>query len=191
MKYMKSILNCFLLLGIVLISCESDVDKVIFKGGTSPVLMTSSATDLVLAKSMENYSSLQFQWTNPEYEFSNGVNTQDVFYTLEIDTAGSNFSNPKMGGLAFTKDVAVSFTVRDLNNALASLELKDFVPHNFEFRVKASLANNTAPVYSNVVKIKITTYLDVVYPVPAALYVVGDATPSAWQSASQATIFRG
>jgi len=182
MKYMKTILNYSFLAGIFLLSCESDVDKVIFKGGTAPVLTTSSTSNLVLTKAMENYSSLQFQWTNPNYEFSNGVNTQDVYYTLQIDTTGSNFSNPKMGTLSFTKDLTTSFTVKELNTTLAALELKDFLQHNFEFRVKATLANNSAVVYSNVVQIKITTYLDVVYPVPAKLYIVGDATPSGWQN---------
>lgn len=180
MKYIKYILNYSFLAGAFLLSCESDVDKVFFRGGTDPVLTISSTSDLVLTKSMENFSSLQFQWTNPDYEFSNGVNTQDVYYTLQIDTTGSNFSNPKMGGLFFTKDLSYSFKVKDLNNALAALELKDFVPHNFEFRIKATLANNSVPMYSNVVQIKITTYLDVVFPVPANLYITGAATPAGW-----------
>jgi starch-binding outer membrane protein SusE/F len=180
MKYIKYMLRYSFLIGLFLLSCESDVDKVFFKGSTPPALTTSSSADLVLSKSMENYSSLQFQWTNPEFEFSNGVNTQDVYYTLQIDTTGSNFSNPKMGIISFTKDVATSFTVRELNNALAALELKDYVPHNFEFRIKATLANSSVPVLSNVVQIKITTYLDVVYPVPANLYITGAATPAGW-----------
>src|SRR5436190_17436107 len=126
MKYLKYMVRYSFLVGLFLTACETDVDKVFFKGSTAPLLTTSSSTDLVLTKAMENYSFLQFQWTNPEFEFSNGVNTQDVYYTLEIDTTGSNFTNEKMGTLSFVKDVAVSFTVKDLNNALALLELKDY-----------------------------------------------------------------
>jgi len=180
MKYIKPIINYLALSGILMMSCESDVDKVFFKGGNTPVLTVSSATSLVLIKSMEDYSSLQFQWTNPDYEFSNGVNTQDVYYTLEIDTVGSDFSNPKMGILTFTRDLSVSFTVRELNNAVAALELKDFEPHNYEFRIKATLASESVPLYSNAIAITITPYLDVVYPVPDNLYITGAATPGNW-----------
>ena len=179
MKTLKTLLT-FATLAFVFAACEEEQDKVTLLGGTAPSLTVSSSTDLVLEKSKENYSSLQFQWTNPEYAFSNGVNTQDVYYTLEVDTAGSNFSNPKIIGLNFTKEVAHSFTVKELNNTLSGLELKDFVPHDFEFRVRATLANDSEPLYSNVVKIKITTYLDVVFPVPANLYITGAATPKGW-----------
>lgn len=169
---------------LTLLSCEKDENRVTFKGGDAPVLTASSTADLVLSKAQENFSSLQFQWTNPNYKFSNGVNTQDVSYILQVDTTGSNFSNPKQVSLGFTNGISRSFTVKDLNTTLSGLELKDFVPHSFEFRVKATLSNSSVPVYSNVVKIKITTYLDVVYPVPANLYITGAATPANWQSGS-------
>jgi starch-binding outer membrane protein SusE/F len=186
MKMFKSKIFYFLLAGIFLFSCEEEADKVFFRGGTEPVLTASSTDDVVLTKSKENYNSLQFQWTNPQYEFSNGVNTQDVFYTLEIDTAGSNFSNPKMVSLPFSKDLFTNFTVRELNNTLSALELKDEVPHDFEFRVKATLSNGNVPLYSNVVPIKISTYLDVVYPVPDKLFITGAATPKGWMAGGDA-----
>jgi starch-binding outer membrane protein SusE/F len=176
------------LAAVIMFGCEEDVDRVKFLGGTPPVLTASSTTDLVLTKAQENYSSLQFQWTNPEYEFSNGVNTQDVLYTLEVDTTGSNFSNPKAIAVNYTNDLSTSLKVRDLNNLLSGLELKDYMPHNFEFRVKATLANGSVPVYSNIVPIKITTYLDVVYPVPAKLYITGAATPAGWMGDGAAPV---
>jgi len=163
-----------------MLACEKEEERVIFKGGSAPVLTASSTSNLVLTKAQENYTSLQFQWTNPEYSFSNGINTQDVLYTLQIDTVGSNFTNPKQASLTFTNNISTALLVKDLNNALAVLELKDFVPHNFEFRIKATLASGSVPVYSNKVAITITTYLDVVYPVPANLYITGSATPGNW-----------
>lgn len=181
--------NSYFIWGIVfglLVSCDKSENRVTIKGGTAPVLTVSSTADLVLLKSQENFSSLQFQWSNPNYEFSNGVNTQNVFYTLQIDTTGSNFTNPKIISIGFTNSVNRSFTVKDLNNSLSGLELKDFVPHNFEFRIKATLASGSVPIYSNVVKIKITTYLDVVYPVPANLFIIGDATPAVWTNTTGA-----
>lgn len=174
--------------GLFLLACEKDEDQVTFLGGTDPVLTVSSATTMTLTKDQENYTSLQFHWTNPTFEFSNGVNTQDVFYTLQIDTLGSDFSNPRVVQLAYPRELATTFKVRDLNTALSGMELKDFVPHNFEFRIKATLANSPITVYSNVVGVTITTYLDVVYPVPDKLYITGAATPAGWMTGGDAPV---
>jgi len=182
MKLIKSIFLCLLLVGTGLISCDKEEHRVTFTGGTAPNLTVSSTSDLVLSKPNADFSSLQFQWSNPDFEFSNGVNTQDVYYTLQIDTTGSNFSNPGQVGLSFTRDVSTTFTVKSLNTALANLQLKDNVPHPFEFRIQATLSSGSVPVYSNVVKINITTYLDVVYPVPTQLFITGSATPASWQA---------
>jgi starch-binding outer membrane protein SusE/F len=181
MKYIKSIILTALA-AIAFMSCEDvEDDRVILKGGTPPVLTVSSTNELVLTKAQENFTSIQFSWTNPGYEFSNGVSTHDVTYTLQIDTTGSNFSNPKMASVNYSKELGVAMRVRDLNNALSGLELKDFVPHNYEFRIRASLAG-IEPVYSNVIKITITPYLDVVFPVPAKLFITGAATPLGWMA---------
>lgn len=182
MKLMKPIFLCLVLTGTLVVSCNKDEERVTFAGGTNPVLTVSSTTDLVLVKPEENYSSLQFQWTNPNFTFSNGVNTADVNYSLQVDTTGADFSSPKMATVTITKDVTMTFTVKSLNTTLANLGLLDGVPHPFEFRIKATLANGSVPVYSNVVKINITTYLDVVFPVPPQLFITGSATPGSWQA---------
>jgi hypothetical protein len=180
MKKMKYI--AFFLGALIVLACDKEETRVTFLKSTPPVLVASSTADLVLNKAQENFSSLQFQWTNPVFEFSNGVNTQNVSYVLQIDQAGKDFGSAKQIGLGFTNAVSRSFTVKELNNTLSGLELADFVPQDFEFRIKATLSNNSVPVYSNVVKIKITTYLDVVYPVPANLFMIGDATPAQWDN---------
>jgi hypothetical protein len=182
MKKFKSLFIYSLLAGLLFASCSNDETKITYLGGGTPTLGVSSTADLVLSKAQENFSSLQFQWTNPNYSFSNGSNTQDVYYSLQIDTTGSNFSNPKMATISYTNDVNHIFTVKELNTALSNLELPDFKVHPFEFRIKATLANGKEPQLSNVIKINITTYLDVVYPVPANLYITGSATPGGWQA---------
>jgi hypothetical protein len=180
MKKMKYI--AFFLGALIVLACDKEETRVTFLKSTPPVLVASSTADLVLNKAQENFSSLQFQWTNPTFEFSNGVNTQSVSYVLQIDEGGKNFGSAKQVNLGFTNSVSKSFTVKELNTTLSGLELADFVAQNFEFRIKATLANNSVPVYSNVVAIKITTYLDVVYPVPANLFIIGDATPGGWNN---------
>ncbi len=184
MRYFnKSIFVGSLLAGLFLISCEKEDPKVTFLGGSAPVLTASSTSSLVLDHTQAAYSSLQFQWTDPGYQFSNGENTQDVSYVLQIDTVGkdgASFTNPSMVLIPVTAQVAVSFTVKQLDNYLAGLGLADYVPHNFAFRIMASLPSGSGAVYSNVVPITITTYLDVIYPLPANLYITGSATPGGW-----------
>jgi starch-binding outer membrane protein SusE/F len=177
MKYFKLAIFS-LIVSAGLISCEKEEERVSFLGGTTPLLSVSSDEDLVLTKSEADYQSLQFQWTNPSYEFSNGANTADVNYVFEVDVTGSNFEDPV--SIALPRETSKTFTVKELNTLLSGLELEDYVSHPFEFRIKSYLANDAVPLYSNVVKINITTYLDVVYPVPDKLYITGAATPAGW-----------
>lgn len=194
MKKIKSLFFFTLLSAAGLLSCEKADTKVTYIGGTSPVLLPSSTSPLVLNKAQAAYSSLQFQWTDPGYQFSNGVNTQDVYYTLQIDldtTAWTPFSNPNTVSIPLTAQLATSFTVKTLNNSLNQLQLS-FQAHNYIFRIQASLLQtsggaNVVPLYSNAVQITITPYLDVVYPVPTNLFITGSATPGGWGSSIPVT----
>jgi len=93
-----------------------------------------------------------------------------------------------MVSLDFSQVLSKSFKVKELNNALSGLELADFTPNNFEFRMRASLGNTNTVVYSNTVPITISTYLDVVYPVPDKLFITGAATPKGWMAGGDAAV---
>ncbi|HEY0039527.1 MAG TPA: SusE domain-containing protein, partial [Flavisolibacter sp.] len=105
-------------------------------------------------------------------------------YTLEVDTTGANFSNPRKQEVSVASDLSKEFTVKELNSLFIStaLNLVENMTHNIEFRLKASISG-AAPVYSNVIKMVITPYLDTKYPVPTNLYITGSATPASWQCA--------
>jgi len=191
MLIMKEMIKKYLVLLVgflSLVACEKEEDRITLTGGNAPTLTVSSTDAIVLDKPIENYSSLQFQWSNPDYSFSNGVSTHDVNYVLQIDVAGANFSSPKMVNLAFVNTLSRSFTVKEINTALSGLELPDYQEHTFQFRVKATLANGSVPLYSNVIEIPITTYLDVVYPVPDKLFITGAATPGGWMGGGDAPL---
>ncbi|HMD00267.1 MAG TPA: SusE domain-containing protein [Ferruginibacter sp.] len=179
---MKNILKFMLFsLGIVaLASCEKDENKVQYLGGTAPVLTASSTAPLVLTVANKDNPAVTFYWTNPNYQFNTGISSQDVSYTLQFDTTGSNFTNPKMGQKSVSKDLSTTLTVKELNTILLGMGLTENVAYSVEIRVKSTLANSSAPLYSNVIKITMTPYLDVVYPVPAKLYITGSATPGNW-----------
>jgi starch-binding outer membrane protein SusE/F len=181
---MKNILNLlFLVIFLTTFgSCKKDENKIFFEGGTPPVLAASSTAAMVLDSTKKNQLAVKFSWTNPDYRFTTGVSSQNVTYILEVDTTGANFTNPKKQEVAIANNLEVNYTIKQLNEIVSKLELSENKPHNMEFRLKATLAGGSVPLYSNVVKITITPYLDVVVPLPPTneLYMTGDATGSGW-----------
>ncbi|HEU0109885.1 MAG TPA: SusE domain-containing protein [Flavisolibacter sp.] len=172
----------FLLL--MMISCSKEENIIYYEGGTPPVLSASSSEPLVLVIGNANSSAVRFDWTNPNYNFTTGTSSHDVSYTLQVDTAGSNFTNSRKQEVSISKDLSKTFTVKELNSlfGVSKLNLAEGMPHNVEFRLKASLAGGAAALYSNVVTLEITPYLDVAVPVPATgeLWATGDAFASGW-----------
>ena len=180
MKKIYSILAGSLLLAGTLVSCKKEENRITFEGGTNPVLTANSLTPRVLAIANRDVLSLKLNWTNPDYRFTTGVSSQDVNYLLQIDVEGANFGGAKKYEKVIAKDLSASLTTGELNTALLSMDLPENVAHKLEVRVIATLINGTVPLPSNVLKMTVTPYLDVVYPVPANLYITGAATPGNW-----------
>ncbi|MCX6264638.1 MAG: SusE domain-containing protein [Bacteroidetes bacterium] len=180
MKKIYSILAGSLLLAGTLVSCKKEENRITFEGGTNPVLTANSLTPRVLAIANRDVLSLKLNWTNPDYRFTTGVSSQDVNYLLQIDLEGANFGGAKKYEKVIAKDLSASLTTGELNTALLSMDLPENVAHKLEARVISSLINGTVPLASNVLKMTVTPYLDVVYPVPANLYITGAATPGNW-----------
>jgi len=182
---MKTFLKITLLLivaGAWFASCEKDEAKIFLQGGTPPVLTVSDTSALVLIRDNANETAVTFEWTNPEYQFNTGVSSEDVTYTLEVDTAGANFTNPSKQELSIPRELSVTYTVAQLNTILTKLNLLEDMPHHVEFRIISTLVNNSAPLASNVITLTITPYLDVAVPVPPTgeLYITGSAVASDW-----------
>lgn len=179
----KSLIGAFAM-GLLFMSCSKEMNEITYQGGTAPVAAASNVAPTVLLKVNENNVWSTFSWTNPNYTFTTGVSSQDVTYTIQIDTTGANFTNPKLQEIVIAKDLSHAVTVKEINTALAKLDLKEDIPHNVEFRIKSTLANNTVPLYSNVIKVVLTPYLDVAVPLPSSgdLFLVGDATPGGWNN---------
>jgi len=185
---MKTIIKLpalFLLMATFFFACKKDETKVLFEGGTAPVLSVSDSSSMVLTRPDSSKIAVVFSWTNPDYSFNTGVSSQDVNYMLQVDTAGANFTSPLMQEIAIPKDLSKTFTVRDLNAVLSKLNLQEDIPHQVQFKLRASLSNNSVPLYSNIIEIEITPYLDVVVPIPPTgeMYITGNAMPSDWTNA--------
>ena len=182
-KLFKSLL--FLVLGLSLFSCKKDENQVVYQGGTAPVLSGSSTT-IPLSYINKDLNAIKISWTNPNYQFNTGLSSQDVSYTLEIDTVGANFTNPQKQTLTISKDLSKTFTQGELNGYLLNqLLLKADVSHQIEMRVTSSLAFNNVPLASNVLKYTITPFSippAVAPPSTGRLFLVGSASPGGWSN---------
>lgn len=186
---MKKILKLVLFSSLsmmFLASCEKDEIKDYFNGGTPPVL-TSSVDALNLNYADADKQALTLNWTNPNYTFTTGVSSQDVSYIIEIDTVGSNFSNPQKQSISVSKDLSRSFVISQFNDYLLNqLVLKPGVEHTLEIRVISSLGNGAGALVSNSLQLTATPYAippKVNPPASGELYITGSAVASGWTNA--------
>jgi hypothetical protein len=182
MKLFSKTILLSLSLMMVLWGCKKDENQIFFEGGKSPVLTSTAAATVVLDIANKDNVFSTFRWTNPNFQFTTGNSSQDVTYTLQVDTstAASTFASSKMQEVVISKDLSRSFTVKEFNTILAKLGLAENVAKGIDIRIKATIGS-AVPVYSNVIKMTVTPYLDVIYPVPANLFITGSATPLNWQ----------
>jgi hypothetical protein len=191
MKYITRLLFASFLL-TTFWSCKKEISKIYYQNGTAPVL-TASTNTINLAFADADKTAVTFFWTNPNYEFSTGVSSQDVNYKLEIDTTGANFTNPNKKVITVSKELSQTFTESDFNDVLLNqLALKAGVPHNIEVRVTAGIGTNSAvPLMSNVLKYTATPYAippKVAIPTTGELFITGGATPKGWMSGGDAPV---
>ena len=186
---MKNIFKTLLVLltsTVLLYSCDKDENQVLFNGGTNPVLTASTST-IPLGFLTSGDRAVKFSWTNPDYQFNTGLSSQDVTYTLEIDTVGANFTNPKKQQVTVANNLSLDLTQGVLNDYLLNqLELRPGIPHQIEVRVSSNLAGAEATrLYSNTITYTVTPFAippKVAPPASGELYMVGNASPGGWDN---------
>jgi hypothetical protein len=175
----------FLIAG-VFVACEKKISEITFEGGTAPVLSANKST-VNLSFATRDQEAVRLMWTNPEYQFSTGRSSQNVTYTLEIDTTGASFSNPKKKVITISSSVDKTLTQAELNDYLLNgLELLPDMPHNIEMRITSSIGVNSGKLTSNVLPLVVTPYSippKIAPPSTGNLYITGGATPKGWQCA--------
>src|SRR5688572_5044478 len=172
-------------------SCEKDEHKIYLEGGTAPVL-TASTTDVRLEPGEEANTALVLNWTNPNYQFTTGLSSQDVTYTFEMDTSGANFSSSKKYTTVIAKELSKTYTVAQLNAILGNdmiLQLDPRREYTLELTVTSSIGS-TAKLVSDVVSITTKPFAPppkVTPPASGELYITGNAVASDWTNAPPAT----
>ena len=163
------------------VSCEKDqkdpkldIGQTVLPSITSP----SNGSAFILLKDEAANTLVTFEWTPTKYNLTDLETTK---YILQMDLAGSNFSDPY--DLVSTSETSYSMTVGQMNGILLSvLELTPEEVHSFDVRVKSFVNSTTtySNVYSSTTSIDITPYDETIYIKP--IYVLGDASPAGWDN---------
>ncbi len=152
MKYLLKAGILTLVLAIVLTACNKVGSLPIFGNGT-PVTLSASSINITPAPSDSNKVVASFSWTNPNY--ATDSNTQK--FILEIDSTGRNFAK-EITSIVVGKP-SISFTGQQLNNILAAFGFAPGQSFTFDIRVTSSYGNNNEQLKSNVITVKISSYL--------------------------------
>ena len=193
-KIFKTILLSLSLIGLV--ACSKQEPNTLYLGGLEPILNfstsvsgDSSAYDSIpLNINNETKEAVLFSWTNPNYQFTSGFNSQNVVYTLEFDTAGANFNGKYKKEVNFSGDLNKSYNSFDFNIILGDLKLKTNTVGAIEVRLRASINGNAfTNKYSTTYRLKVRPYAPppkVPLPTDGTLWAIGNAFASGWDNAA-------
>ena len=172
---MRRIFNLVLLftgMAAIIVACDKADTLPLYSNGTASTLSPSSTT-IAPAPADSNKTVLTLSWTSPKY----ATDSSKYKYTIEIDSAGKNFSKPYTR--VETGKLSSSFTAKELNNFLVGRGYAFNAPVDMEIRMTSSYANNNERLTSNIIKVKMTPYKvppKVALPTSGRLFLVGSAT---------------
>lgn len=170
---------------LFIVGCKKDENRVVFQGGTPPVV-GASRTNVVLTPTTLTQEALRLTWTNPNYRFNTGVSSHDVQYAIEMDV-NNNFNSARKFVTTVARDLTTAFTVDRLNSILGNQMGVEFDKEATIFvRVISSLRFEGAvngQLTSNVISFRTTPFAPpplVEVPANNDLWIVGDASDMGW-----------
>ena len=141
-----------------LTACDSDLEKVVYSPeNAKPGQLVASESDIRLTAANTKQEVLTLTWGASEY----GIDLAPT-YTIEMDMAEGNFSNPVV--LASTTENTVNIKGKDLNAAVLKLEQQYleaapvYEPQNVKIRVVSSFSEDVESIYTNLANLTITPY---------------------------------
>lgn len=178
------VITIMICISSLITSCDSYEEDYTPGKTDKPVLKTTAAS-VELKQKQAGTTAFTLSWTAGSNDGTNsGIN-----YTIEIDQKGNNFSGPysiEAGKGAYNNN----FNVENLNNLLRNdFSISAGAPAELEFRIVSQALDTSVDAdTSNVVSITMTPYEPL--PIPATLYMVGDATPNGWDNANPTAMTR-
>jgi hypothetical protein len=186
MKLIISKLFFISAIAMMLGSCKKDEAQQFYSGGTAPALTASVSGTIPLSFATETQAAVKFSWVNPNYQFANGLSSQDVAYTLEIDKTGNNFAGATKVSVSISKDLSVAYTQYQFNIVLSALKLTVGTQSSIDVRIVSTINGVEATkLVSNKLTFNVTTYNPppkVEVPAAGTLWIVGNATAGGWNN---------
>ena len=169
---MKATLKSSLLLLIasatIWSSCVKNDLKSYLAPGASP-LFNSTITTLVLLQVNAAHTAGTFKWTAADFGYKAAIT-----YSIQFCKGGTNFATASSTELTVGSALTKTITVGDLNSKMQEI-ITDGIATQVQARIKADVGSGVDPIYSNVVTMTITSYLDIVtYGFPDAMNVAGN-----------------
>jgi starch-binding outer membrane protein SusE/F len=167
---MKAIIKIFsfLLIAVIMLwSCKKDETRAVLhdvKGGT----LTASTTTPTVAQATASTNAITFTYTAPDFGYDAAVK-----YSLQFDKKNGTFSSP--GEIFVSNSGTKTMTQGELNAMATTVGMVANTADTMLVRVKYDVGSNVGAAYSNVLKIVLTPYFDVVvYEFPKALRLAGN-----------------
>lgn len=150
---------------MVTTSCEKDETRAVLQPGEVSGF-TASANALTLTSTTASQPAIAYSWAAVPFGYQAAVT-----YSLQFAKAGTNFAAPYSVNLG--TNMSKAYTVGEINELLVSrLRLLPGTAAQVEVRMKASVGDAAAPVYSATKAFTATPYLIVInYP---SLFVPGN-----------------
>lgn len=164
---MKKFINyTLILIGMIsLLGCMEEEKTFISESPLAPTLtFPSNGQALVLTKETAS-ENLRFTFDPSDFGFSAAVT-----YTVQLGESGTSFSNPLDVGSSNGSEILISQAV--LNQRLLGRGFEADQAIQWDVRVRASLGDAVAPIFSSVTKLMITPFSDAVEL--ARMFVPGD-----------------
>jgi len=161
---MKSFIIKSVMLGLMTLSlwsCKKDETKAIAVDGTGGTI-TSSVASVSLDRSKLASDVITIKWTNANFGYQSAASN-----TLQLAVKGTNFATTK-DYLLEANATSKTFNGMDFNNLLLALNLSFTESTPLEMRIKTTISNAVAPVYSNVTALNAQPF-----PLTAWIYVPG------------------
>ncbi len=145
---------------LALQSCEDEAFGPVLTPGGAPTITAPAANAAFVFQ--ENQAAQPFgvfTWTSADFGFEAGTR-----YTLEMDLASNNFSEPVSLGAVNSLELRGK-TINDINSILINKNVAGGTPTDVQLRVKASVSDEVDALVSAPITIKITPFEStVVYP---------------------------
>ncbi len=176
-KYIKGIFSlqtAFLCLISVNISCDKDTKDFIANSTPESFILTDlTVAQVELDRINTEDPAITLSWEDVSY----GVPTVEN-YTIEISDS-ETFENVHITQIP-SGNFTYTFSMVELNNATADIELPPFQWNELYLRVSSSLGANQSNIsYSNEVTLMVYPFIDAPFK---GYYLVGDATSAGWSN---------